>query len=459
MKKNIATVTLLAALGYAQAASATNWLELQNNEQAGAKPYTFWGFVQPTYTYNQGDAVNGITAPPGLTPYNDHTALFNLVAPDNTNKDKLQLLRARGGVRGVIPGTDEKINYFTLVEVGNNGLTREKSAVFTDATISFNYIPGARIRAGLGRLPLGEEAMQGIQVFDYINFSNVTDNLLNERFVVPYSTTRPTSPALGVPLASSKVEGAVGGFRDVGVEIYDWFKRDKWEHAYAVMLSQGTGIDFSNDANSGNHDVSVRLQTAYVFGGAGPKRDDAMFYVWHQEGQRKFNGNDYSRVREGIGAKYLRGNLRASGEYIRGRGMIFIGANPPFNDVGGATAFEPVTLVALADTNKADGYYVDLGWKITPKWEVDVRYDQLNRLTNSAFDEREFTTWTLGPQYFFTPKLRLAMNYEIRKLKVENPDAKGQTGTAIAQQTQLKDAGIIASSMGNRISAQLTWSF
>ena len=459
MKKTILAATLAATLGHAPVSLATNWFQLQNNEKPGAAPYTFWGFVQPTYTHVESQAVQGITAPAGLVPYNGHTYLGNLVGPDLTHSDQLQMFRARPGVRGVIPGTDEKINYFVLAELGNNGLTRDRHAVLTDASVTFNHIPGARIRAGLGRLPLGEEAMTGVQVLDYINFSSVTDQLLNERFVTPYANAARThSPILGVQFKQSKLTGAVAGFRDVGVEVYDWFTRDKMEYSYAVMLSQGNGIGFSNDNRGGNYDTTARLQAAYVFGGSGPRREDVTAYIWHQEGKRAYNGSDYTRVREGVGAKYLRNGLRVSGEYIRAKGMIYIAQTPQFNDAG-APAFEPVDLMAVEASNKADGYYLDLGWRFSPKWEADLRYDELNKMTNSAFDERKSTTWTLGGQYFHSPNLRFAVNYEIRSVKVPHMDAHGTTGTPAQWATQLNDFKTILDTTGNRLSAQLTYVF
>lgn len=457
MKQTTWAVVGAAVLSFAPPASATNWFQLQNSEAPGAPAYKFWGFIQPQFVHNTGGAIEGVVNPAGLKAYNGQTPLFNQVAPDQNSGDQFQIFRARPGVRGVIPGTDGKINYFLLGEIGNNGLTREKSAVFSDATVSFNYLPGARIRVGLGRLPLGEEAMTGVQTMDYINFSNVTDNLLNERFVTPYTTTRSTSPILGVPLAHSQIDGAVGGFRDVGVEVYDWFRSGKWEYAYALMLSNGHGIDFVDD--NGSKDLTGRLQASYVFGGSGPKRQDVTAYIWQQQGKRTFAGTDYTREREGVGFKYLRNAWRVSGEYIQGKGMIFVGPNPPFNDLGGTTAFEPVPLVALADSNKASGYYLETGWHFLPKWEADLRYDYLDRLSNSAYDERKFTTWTLGAQYFYSPRVRVAVNYAIRKLDVPADTTPGLSGSAVQQKTQLDDAQTIANAMGNQLSVQLTWMF
>lgn len=458
MKNNILISALAIALWQSPAALATNWFQLQNSEAPGAPAYNFWGFIQPQFIHNEGGAVNGIAAPAGLAAYNGKTPIFNQVGPDLNSQDQLQIFRARPGVRGVIQGTEDKINYFVLGELGNNGLTRERPAVLTDASVSFNYIPGARIRAGLGRLPLGEEAMLGEPAMDYINFSNVTDSLLNERFVIPYTSSRTHAPVLGVQLQQSKVAGAVGAFRDVGIEVYDWFTNDQWEYAYALMASQGNGVSFDTNTNSGNHDVTGRLQASYVFGGKGPKREDITVYAWRQTGDRAYAGSNYNRLREGLGAKYVQGSLRISGEYIQGKGMIYVGSNPPFKDIGG-TAFEPVDQMAVESGNESKGYYLDMGWKFDPQWEADLRYDMLDKMSNSAFDERISTTWTVGGQYFYSPALRFIVNYEIRKLIVANPNATGTTGTAAQQQTQLKDAGIIADTIGNRLSLQLTYQF
>ena len=45
MKKTLLAAAMVAAFGHAPASFATNWFQLQNNEQPGAAPYTFWGFI------------------------------------------------------------------------------------------------------------------------------------------------------------------------------------------------------------------------------------------------------------------------------------------------------------------------------------------------------------------------------------------------------------------------------
>lgn len=492
MKRGIIAIAVLS--GFSQASYATNWLQLENNEPPGAKAYRFWGFVQPELVHNEGNAVGGIAAPVQLKDYNGQYSLPNLVGPGFAHQNQAQLFRARPGLRGIFPGTGGRINYFLLAELGYNGITVVKqdpnsfrySPAFTDATITFN-LPATRLRVGLGRLPLGEEAMQGEPAMNYANLTNVSDQLLNERFLSPYYSGRQEVPMLGVAMTQVSLNGTalqaacagggtttgggggrycmgalndkpVGAFRDFGVEAYDWFNRGKWEYSYALMVGDGNGLQF---ADNGNYDISGRLQASYIFGGSGPMREDASAYVWHQGGRRNYNGQDYTRIREGIGAKYMRNNLRIGGEYIRAKGMIYYGVVAPFLDLG-APAFEPVDQMALASSNTADGYYLDMGWKFMPKWEADVRYDYLDKLKNSAYDERLFSTVTYGAQYFYSKSLRFLVNYEVRKASVANPTSYLLTPAGAlrnGQLTQLTDAGIIAGSIGNRVTLACTYTF
>lgn len=424
MKKTTLAIAMLATFGYAPVSSATNWFQLQNTEAPGAPAYKFWGFIQPQYQGNEGGSVSGLGGAAGAKAYNAQTPIFNQVGPDLNSDSQLQIFRARPGVRGAV--ADGKINYFVLAELGNNAITEngsnnKRDVVLTDATVTLNYIPGARVRVGLGRLPIGEEAMLGEPAMDYINFTNVTDGLLNERFVTPYSISKSQlAPLPGIPMnggslavpQAATLAGSVGAFRDTGIEVFDWFKRDKMEYAYALMVSQADGLNFNTANNPGNHDVTGRLQASYVFGGSGPKREDFTAFIWHQDGQRYFNGVNYDRMRRGVGAKYWDGKLRVSGEYIQGTGMIYVGQNPAFNQVAGG--FVPIQLMAVESANKASGYYLDTGLKLTEKTEIDLRYDVLDQLSNSAPDERKKKTWTIGAQYFYSKAMRFAVNYSYR---------------------------------------------
>ncbi len=445
MKKTVLAVAILAACGHAPASFATNWLELQNTEAPGAPAFRFWGFIQPQYISNSGGTVTGLKG--AAAPYNNQAPVFNTVGPDLAKKDQVQIFRARPGLRGAV--ADGKVNYFLLGELGNNGLTTIKQAVFTDATVTFNTSV-TRIRLGLGRLPIGEEAMLGEPAMDYINFTNVTDGLLNERFVTG-SKVAAVAPSV---LRPGTARGSVGAYRDTGIELFDWLRKDKMEYAYALMVSEGNGVGMLDNANGGNTDLTGRLQASYIFGGKGPKREDLTGFIWHQQGKRNFSGANYKRMREGVGFKYVQGPLRLGSEYIRATGMIFTGPNPPFSPVAGTTA--PLTQFGVESFNMADGYYLDAGWKFLEKFEADLRYDTYDRMKNSLTDERRYTTTTVGGQYFYSGAMRFNINYEFRKLQVVNPGSFPKTGTGPAL---LSNALLVANSMGNRLSAQMTYTW
>jgi len=66
----------------------------------------------------------------------------------------------------------------------------------------------------------------------------------------------------------------------------------------------------------------------------------------------------------------------------------------------------------------------------------------MNRGTETGVGERKFTTTTLGAQWFFNLKNRLAMNYEIRSAEAPN-----QASTSTANQ--------LLASIDNRLSLQI----
>ena len=69
---------------------------------------------------------------------------------------------------------------------------------------------------------------------------------------------------------------------------------------------------------------------------------------------------------------------------------------------------------------EANGYYFDAGYRFPgTKWELDLRYDVYNRLDGDRF-EIQFKRTTLGVQYFFNPRVRVALNYEFREAEAKN---------------------------------------
>ena len=448
MKKHAIAIALAASLTTPALVHAADWISLQGLEPANAPSYKIWGFVQPTYTYIRAEPIRGLGG--GISGYNGQQQIANLVGPDLEHTQTVQLNRARIGVRGVLKPIDDRINYFVLLEGGRNGITREQSIVVSDASMTFNYIPGMHLRAGLFKLPTGEEALSPVNVdYNYVNFTSVTDGLLNERTV--QSTTQTNGLTVPAGLTYATTTGSTSAFRDIGIEAFNTFRKNNWEFGYAAMVSNGSSINSITD-NNNSKDLTGRLQLSYIFGGAGFAREDINAFIWHQEGKRTFGSTDYNRVREGLGFKYMKDKLRISGEAMRGSGMIFVGPNPPFNDITGTNTPAPLDTVALQDYNTADGWYLEGGYRFLPQWRANLKYDEYHRLTNSqqAANQRNFTTWTVGTEYLMSKSTRINLTYEIRRAEVPNP-------TAITNTTSRSNALLIADNLGDRISLQLTY--
>ncbi|HHO59371.1 MAG TPA: porin [Thiotrichales bacterium] len=417
LNKTLLVRTLGAALlTGASGAQAANWLALQGTEPDGQSARArIWGFIQAQY---QKDNSNANSKDQYVPP--------KLIGPNLTSQDQFNVNRARIGVRGTGFPLDNKVNYFFLAEFGNNGITApgDRNVRITDASITLSYIPGARIRAGLFKTPGAEEGLQAIHVFDYINFTTVTNQLMLERFpnsngsyeaaVNNPATTLPAESGLGA------FDRSVGAFRDTGVQIFDIFKVKNWEHSYAVMLGNGNGLNFGN--SNGKYDTYLYWSSELVFGGKGGRREGLKMFVWNQSGKRlldktddgTYNPETFDRDRRGLGVKYLKKPWRVSAEYMEGDGMIFVGPDKPTFDVNGAKPG--------GDSTKADasGYYLEGGWYIPgSKWEIDARYDVYNRMKGDKF-EFEFKTITLGAQYHFNKKTRVNMEIADRSAEAVN---------------------------------------
>lgn len=436
--KHLALATACGAglLGIAGGAQAANWLMLQGTEPAGAAARAkVWGFLQPEYQQTSGTELK-------FGPWRGSDAVFNMIRPDLKTDSTGNILRARLGVRGTGFPIDSNVNYFLLAEFGNNGVTaRDNASVkMTDASITFNHIKGARVRVGQFKTPGSEEGLQAIHVFDYVNFTNMSNTLLLERF---FDSDGFNSPVTA--LDPNRPNSGVGAFRDIGIQVFDTFKNGDIEHSYAAMVGQGNGTNRGD--NDDNKEVYLYWSTEKVFGGKGPRLQSWKGYAWYQDGERTLLAGpaqvegEFDRKRWGLGTTYRKGQWRFGAEYVKADGMIFNGTD------GGAVAGtlnNPGTRVAgfnVLTDDEADGWYIDAGWKPTPKWEIDLRYDHLNRGTETNAGEREFSTWTIGAQYFFNKKSRVLANYEIRDAEAPNlPSSAGPNR--------------ILDSMDNRLSVQ-----
>jgi len=435
MRSNKLAVAMTLAAGVtATTAQAANWLALQGTEAPGATDrLNVWGFVQPTFSATGGSDLDA-------GGWNRQKAAFNQIGPDLSSDSTFQIRRARIGARGTNFPLDGKTNYFLLLEAGNNGITEygDGSVALTDASITFNHIPHARIRLGQFKYPGSEEGLQAIHVFDYIEFTNVTNNLLLERFFDGDGSD--TQDA-------NKPNGSVGAFRDIGVQVFDWFNTGDWQHSYALMVGNGNGLNRTD--NNGNKDAYLYWSSEQVYGGRGARREGWKLFAWGQHGERKLKfvnrldeARSYDRDRWGLGTTFRKGKYRAAAEYIYADGMIFNGTDGGAVPGSRNNADNATASFNIKPNGEAYGYYVDLGYRVHPKWELDLRYDYLDRVKNDDADEREFTTWTLGVQYFINKKTRALVNYEFR-----DAEAPELSGSAVPNQ--------VLDNLDNRVGVQV----
>jgi hypothetical protein len=421
---------------------------LQGTEPAGAAPRAkVWGFVQAQYQKDNSDPCEtGCGGPPA----NPNTGYIppKLIGPNLDSQEAFNVNRARLGVRGTGFPLDSNVNYFLLAEFGNNGITAgSDSKILSDASITLNHIKGARIRVGLFKTPGFEEGLQAIHVFDYINFTTVGNQLMLERH--PRNSDDPddvdvAQGASETPNADmNQYSRAVGAFRDVGIQVFDTFKVNNWEHSYALMYGNGNGLNYSD--NDDNKDIYLYWSSEMIFGGKGPRREGVKAFAWYQDGKRS-NAFDKTleqdRTRQGVGVKYLKKPFRVTAEYLSGEGMIFQGQHRPGPHPSGT----PSDFNGIYNDGEAEGYYVDFGWYIPgTKWEVDFRFDSYtrdeNHQTSVAGDESTYDTTTIGAQYHFNKKTRLNMEYADRSYESDtaevNANVEGVKGRLALQLTHI----------------------
>ena len=436
-----ATVTAMLG-GFASTANAVNWLMLQGTERDGQAPRAkVWGFLQPTY---QKDTSDSTAAEP------------TRIGPNLEKQSQFQLQRARIGVRGIAMPLDSNVNYFVLAEFGQNAITDggiygpKQGAKVTDASVTLNHIPGARLRMGLFKTPGPEEVFQGIFTFDYINFTDVSNQMMLERF-----TAGVNSSASGTnPFSANEASwDSFGAARDIGIQVFDSFKGNGWDHSYAVMIGNGNGLNTGGHAD-GEDTYLYWSSEKLIAGGKGPWAHGLKLFAWSHNGKRKVDLTDdgtanavvYDRKRSGVGARYRGGNWRAAAEYMTGEGMIFQGPEKPNFGIGAVPATQDLN-------GEADGYYLDVGYYVPgTKWELDARYDIYNRSTSHALLTAEFKTLTLGVQYHLNRKTKLTLNYAMRDATPKDPISTA--GNPLTPMTTALHDGL--NGIEDRLSAQVT---
>ena len=479
-RKFIVAAWTAVGLSSGGASHATNWVMAFGTEPL-ASTHRLLGAVQLTYENNfDCRDTRGFVGPAAA---NNGVVVNNCrVGPELRNDESgLYLQNLMLGARGnLIPG---RINYMLTANAGENvanyapyNTERKHIASLTDASLSFHYIPGMRVRAGLLRKPGPEELYQGLEATDYIFLTDFVQRVQIERFI--HGNAKATGPIAGQGYAGnvSRHGYDADAGRDWGLQFFDAFSRDKWTHTYSVMFGNGNGIHRGD--NNSDKDLNLYLSSEYDLpGGKGPLKHGVKLYGYHHKGVRNFiidaNGTesqDFDRIRYGIGMKALgylfgedNGKHRVEFELMFADGMINYTptANTADAPYGGLVQF------AAERGNKAKGITLDYGYYFNKNWQFDIRYSRNDLLyetanTNPAVqywtsgDERILKYTTLGVNYHFTPKTRLTFNYEFRNVTAPNP---ARTTAGVISNPSTINANVVSGSVGDRFGLRLTHSF
>jgi hypothetical protein len=437
----LGSAVLAGSLSMTAPVMGADWLSLQGTEPAGAAERArIWGFIQPQYTDMDGTKIKA-------GPWAGQDAIFNVVRPDNDSESGFQLRRARLGVRGTGFPIDSNVNYFLLAEFGNNGITAQGggSVKVTDASITLNHLKQyTRLRFGQFKTPGSEDGLQAIHVHNYNNFSLPADQLLLERFVNTDGLTAcdaAATPEYAALCANGNApNGSVGAYRDIGVQLFNTFAikdgpgKYPWELSYAFMVGNGNGI--ARGDNDDNRDTYYYLSAGQVFGGKGPRRQDWKAFAWYQDGKRTIFSSsanaerEFDRDRWGVGGTFRKGKFRLYGEYVKADGMVQDGTDGGAVFGASNNAGTQISQFRMQPVNESDGWYLDFGYKVLPNVELDVRYDEVDRITEppaTGGRGRELSRWTVGAQYFFNKKARFVLNYEFRDIDAPTAPATPQT--------------------------------
>jgi len=443
MQANKIILSLVSVALLGGALQATDWLYGAGTEPSMVKVHGkkvvnhnntphFWGFIQVGYQQNYGDIV--MKAGANKTP-------FSMLTPDLNSQSGFEVNRARLAVRGMID-KDNTLDYFFMTEFGEDGITQpagnKTGNYLTDASITYRGIPHLNVRFGQFKYPGSEEGLRAVFASEYRNFTKVTDELMLERFLPRNAIKTGTDTYTANPAGPTY---SVGAFRDRGVELFDTEHiSKKVSVTVAGMAGNGTGLSSSN--SSGDLTYYGYLASEYSLGGGkGYYTQAVKAFAWYQKGKRQLNNTKYDRTRYGVGVDYFHSGLRLDAEYIAAKGMIFNGAK----DQGTDSYSDNWQYQILAgNQNKSDGYYLNAQYYVIPKKvELLARYDYLDRLSNNAALEREFTTTTVGLSYHIKGPNRIDLNYAFRDAK-----APGNTG-----------AQKVLDHMGNLLSIQGTIKF
>ena len=494
LKRGVIAAACTTGLLLTGTASAANWLMLQGTEGKKAPDHRLFAFIQPAYDASAGgDKLEGLVNPADGVPFpdgvgNGQYAVPNTITPDFNETSAVYLRRARLGMRGRFSGPlknsfTSKINYFGMLAL-DDGLfnqdqfdTDRRPVSIDHASLTFNHIPGARVRVGLFKNPSSEEIFQGVATIDFIQFTTFGATSVLENFYAGNANAVGTGGA--VNSGAGDAQYSAYGFsaaRDWGIQVFDSFKvaNKSWDLSYAVKIGRGESISRGSDSDNNEELYLYASAEQNLKGGRGPRKNGIKYYAWYQDGEREFytdaSGEEFDRTRYGIGVKGLgkffgsKYKHRFAAELAYAKGMIFMG---PAAGVarGNATAGPGSVAFAADDDNKSRALQLEYGFYLNKNWQFDIRWAREQRLYETSADinagsGRELDETTLGVTYHFTKKSRLTFNYGFRDVKrTKNYDTGAGIGNATVLGRIQNNVDTVTDSIGDRIGLQLTYIF
>ncbi|MFO7831347.1 MAG: hypothetical protein R6V18_05125 [Desulfuromonadaceae bacterium] len=406
---------------------------LQGVEKPGARAFNFNGFLMADYQNSGGGNLEA-------GPFKGQPMAKGLVGPSLNSSKEFNIRKFQGGVRGAL---SDDWGYSVRGVTGNNIATRGKhdnSVMLVEASLTWSTPVGPHVRAGMFKTPGSEESLAFAPPGNYVNLTNVTNMLVQERFF----------PADGSSVTHDNNYDTCSCCRDSGIMLFDAVSYQQWEFSYAAMLGRGYGLGYS-DTNS-NPDLYLYMAAERLFNsGKGMWRHGWKFFGWSQHGERTLRAGvaqhkiEATRERYGFGTTLLWQRWRLNAELVSASGMIFMasdgGAVPGSVSNDGAM----VASYNVFPDDRAYGWYVDGGYELLPGVWGCVRYDEV-RFGTETHAERELISVTLGVQYYVTRTLQLKLNYEFR-----SGAARRQEEASVTNQNM--------DEMPDRFGAQVVWRF
>lgn len=426
---HLVVLAFFVALFVDNSAQARDWVQLQGLEPDENPQLKTLVVLQPQFSHTEGRKL-----PAG--PFNGQEAVFNLNGPRFEKASSLQLTRGFLIGRGNIPGWETRLNYFALLDVGENlttgsakTTTEPVSVQLSDLSLTLRHTPIGHLRFGQFLTPGSNEMLRPVQFHDYLNFTNFT----------LFTQLDWGLPQAGDGSTDNRPTRPNSGFRDIGLQVFNQIQGESLRHSYAVMVANGNGI--TRWENDGHQDLILRYRLA-------SEQDPAAtteLVLWGISGQRKLRlagtaEESYRRDRFGFDLGLKRGAHRAELSYGEAYGMIFHGTQGA-GQPGLVNAGNVVASWLVLPTEIARGYVGSYAYEFSETQTYGWRWDRVNYGMKNANNERVFETLAVSAQYHFSKKInRVVFNYELRSAKapgLPEQNAVNQFLKAIDNRTSL----------------------